>query len=144
MYEIRLLFNHSFTYTSLGPHGLQHSRLPCLSPTPRAYSNSCPSRQWCHPTISSSVIPSPPTFNLYQHKGLFEWVSSPHQLAKILEFQLQHHPSTEYSGLTSFRITFLYIHHNFLSLGHHNHLSGLFAISTFFAVPLFSRIPYNY
>ena len=41
---------------SLWPHGLQHSRLPCPSPTPRAYSNSCSLSQWCHPTISSSVI----------------------------------------------------------------------------------------
>ena len=44
---------------SLRPHGLQHARLPCPSPTatPRAYSNLCPSSQWCHPIISSSVIP---------------------------------------------------------------------------------------
>ena len=41
---------------SLWPHGLQHSKLPCPSPTPGAYSHSCPSHQWCHPTISSSVI----------------------------------------------------------------------------------------
>ena len=41
---------------SLGPHGLQHARRPCPSPTPGVYSNSCPSCQWCHPTISSSVI----------------------------------------------------------------------------------------
>ena len=41
----------------LQPHGLQHARLPCPSPTPRACSNSCPSSQWCHPTISSSVTP---------------------------------------------------------------------------------------
>ena len=41
---------------SLRPHGLQHSRLPCPAPTPGAYSNSCPLRQWCHATISSSVI----------------------------------------------------------------------------------------
>ena len=41
---------------SLWPHGLQHARLPCPSPTPRVYSNSCPSSGWCHPTISSSVI----------------------------------------------------------------------------------------
>ena len=41
---------------SLWSRGLQHARLPCPSPTPRVYSNSCPSRQWCHPTISSSVI----------------------------------------------------------------------------------------
>ena len=42
---------------SLWPHGLQHARLPCPSPTPRVYSNSCPLSQWCHPTISSYVIP---------------------------------------------------------------------------------------
>ena len=42
---------------SLWPHGLQHARLPCPSPTPKACSNSCPSSQWCHPTISSSVVP---------------------------------------------------------------------------------------
>ena len=42
---------------TLRPHGLQHARLPCPSPTPGAYSNSCPLSQWCHPTISSSVIP---------------------------------------------------------------------------------------
>ena len=42
---------------SLRSHRLQHARLPCPSPTPRAYSNSCPSRLWCHPTISSSVVP---------------------------------------------------------------------------------------
>ena len=42
---------------SLQPHGLQHTRLPCPSPSPRAWSNSCPLRQWCHPTISPSVIP---------------------------------------------------------------------------------------
>ena len=42
---------------TLWPHGLQHARLPCPSPTPRACSNSCPSSWWCHPTISSSVVP---------------------------------------------------------------------------------------
>ena len=42
---------------TLGPHGLQHARLPCPSPTLGTCSNSCPSSQWCHPTTSSSVIP---------------------------------------------------------------------------------------
>ena len=42
---------------SLRPHGLQHARFPCPSPTPRACSSSCPSSWWCHPTISSSVVP---------------------------------------------------------------------------------------
>ena len=42
---------------TLRPHGLEHTRLPCPSPTPRVCSNSCPSSRWCHPTISSSVVP---------------------------------------------------------------------------------------
>ena len=46
-------------------------RLPCPSPTPRACSNSCPSSRWCHPTISSSVSPSPLAFSLSPHQGLF-------------------------------------------------------------------------
>ena len=70
--------------------GLQQARLPCPSPTPRVYSNSCPLCQWCHPTISSFIVPSPPSFNRSQHLGLFQWVSSSHQVAKVLELQLQH------------------------------------------------------
>ena len=50
-------FSPSVVSDSLRLHGLQHARLPCPSPTPWAYSNSCPSSWWCHPTISSSVIP---------------------------------------------------------------------------------------
>ena len=50
-------FSHIVMSDSLWPHGKQHARLPCLSPIPRAYLNSCPSSWWCHPTISSSVIP---------------------------------------------------------------------------------------
>jgi len=47
---------HSVVSDSLWPHGLQHTRPPCSSPTPEVYSNSCPLNQWCHPAISSSVI----------------------------------------------------------------------------------------
>ena len=50
-------FSHSVVSDSLWPQGLQHARPPCPSPTPWVYSNSCPLSQWCHPTISSSVIP---------------------------------------------------------------------------------------
>ena len=65
---------------SLQPHGLQHTRLLCPSPTPRAYSNSCPSSQWCHPTISSSVIPisshlqSFPASGSFLMSQFFTWV----------------------------------------------------------------------
>ena len=82
-------FSCSVASNSLPPHGLQHARPPWPSPTPGAYSNSCLSSWWCHPTISSSVVPfSCP--NPSQHQGLFQWVSSSHQVAKVLEFQLQH------------------------------------------------------
>ena len=52
-----LLFSCSVMSNSLQPHGLQHARLPCPSPSPGACSNPCPLSQWCHPTISSSVVP---------------------------------------------------------------------------------------
>ena len=105
----------------LRPHELQHTWPPCPSATPGVHPNPCPSSWWCHPTISSSVVPfsscpeslpatesfpmsqlfaiqpsyplsspSPPTLNLSQHQGLFKWVSSLHQVAKVLKFQLQY------------------------------------------------------
>ena len=83
-------FSCSVVSDSLWPHGLQHTRLPCPSPTSGVYSSSCPLSWWCHPTISSSVSPSPPSFNLSRHQGLFQWVSSLHQVAKVLECQLQY------------------------------------------------------
>ena len=54
-YEVQ--FSCSVISDSLWPHGLQHARPPCPSPIPRVYSNSCPSSRWCHPTVSSSVVP---------------------------------------------------------------------------------------
>ena len=72
-------FSHSVVSDSLQPHELQHARLPCPSPTPRVYSNSCPLSQWCHPAISSSVgpfsscpqsLPAPGSFPMSQ---LFAW-----------------------------------------------------------------------
>ena len=50
-------FSHSVVSNSLGPHEPQHARPPCPSPTPGVYSNPCPLSRWCHPTISSSVVP---------------------------------------------------------------------------------------
>ena len=54
--SLTVQFSHSVVSDSLRPHRLQHTRLPCPSPSPRACSNSCPSSRWCHPTISFSVI----------------------------------------------------------------------------------------
>ena len=75
---------------SLWPHRLHHTRPPCPSPTPKVYSTSI---HWLGDAIQPSHLllsPSPPAFNLSQHQGLFKWVSSSHQVAKGLVFQLQH------------------------------------------------------
>ena len=65
-------FSHSVMSDSLWPHGLQHARLPCPSPTPRACSNSCPLSQWCYPTISSSVIPFSSCLQSSSTSGYFQ------------------------------------------------------------------------
>ena len=64
-------FSRSVVSDSLRPHGLQHARLPCPSPTPRACSNSCPSSQWWHPTILSSIIPFSSCLQSFPVSGSF-------------------------------------------------------------------------
>ena len=64
-------FSRSVVSSSLQPHELQHARLPCPSPTPRVCSNPCPLSQWCHPTISSSVIPSSSHLQSFPASGSF-------------------------------------------------------------------------
>ena len=98
-------FSFSVMSNSLWPRGLQHARLPCPSPTPRAYSNSCPLHRWCHPTISSSVVPFSSHFQSFQTIRVF---SSELVLRirwpKYWSFSFSMSPSSEYSGLISFRI----------------------------------------
>jgi len=64
-------FSHSVMSNSLQPHGLQHARPPCPSPTPEVYSNSCPLSQCCHPTISSYVIPFSSCLQSFPASGSF-------------------------------------------------------------------------
>jgi len=73
---------------SLPPHESQHARPPCPSPTPWVHPKSRPSSQWCHPAIKSSVVPFSSCPRSSQHQGLFQWVNSSHEVAKVLEFQL--------------------------------------------------------
>ena len=83
-YTISVQFSSvSVISDSLQPHESQHTRPPCPTKTPRVYSNSCPSSWWCHPAISPSVVPSPPAPNPSQHQGLFQWVNSSHEVAKV-------------------------------------------------------------
>ena len=64
-------FSCSVVSDTSQPHGLQHARPPCQLPTPRVYSNSCPLSQWCHPTISSSVIPFSSCLQSFPTSGNF-------------------------------------------------------------------------
>ena len=64
-------FSRSVVSDSLWPHGPQHVRPPCPPTTPRVYSNSCPSNRWCHPTISSSVVPFPSCLQSFPTSGSF-------------------------------------------------------------------------
>ena len=65
-------FSLSVVSHSLRPHGLQHTRSPCLSPTPGAYSISCSSHQWCHPIISSSAVPFSSRLQSFPPSGSFQ------------------------------------------------------------------------
>ena len=85
-------FNHSVVSDSLQPHELQHSRPPCPSLTPRVYSNSHPSSCWCHPAISSSVIPffscpqSLPASESFPMSQLFAWCGQSTGVSALASF----------------------------------------------------------
>ena len=91
----------------LQPHELQHARLPCPSPTPGVHSNSCPSSRWCHPAISSSVIPfsscpqSLPASGSFQMSQLFASGGQSIGVSALAS------PSNEHPGLISFRMDWL-------------------------------------
>ena len=95
--------SHSVVSDSLWPHGLQHARRPCPTPSSGAYTNSCPLSWWCHPTISSChpllLLPSLfPSIRLFSNESVLHirW-------PKYWSFSFSISPSNEYSGLVSFR-----------------------------------------
>ena len=93
--------------TQLRSHGLQHTRLPCSSPTLRGFTNSCPLSQWCHPTISSFVVP----FSSFLQTFL-EPVFSNELVLRIRwpnywSFSFSISPFNKYAGLISFRMDWL-------------------------------------
>ena len=107
---------------SLGPHGLQHTRLPCPLLSPRVCSDSCPSSQWCHPTISSChfilLLPS-----IFPDIRVFSNESALHiKWPKYWSFIFSISPSSEYSGLISFKIDWfdLTVHRTLKSLLQHH------------------------
>ena len=132
-------FSRSVVSDSLRPHGLQHARPSCPSPTPGVYSNSCPLSRWCHPTISSSVVPfclpsfvasrSFPVSQFLASGGQSIWVSASTSV----------HPS-EYPGLISFRMDWLgllAVQGTLNSLlQHHSLKASVLQCSAFFIVQL--------
>ena len=88
-------FSCSVVSDSLWPHELQHARPPCPSPTPRIHADSCPSSQWCHPAISSSVVPlsscpqSLPTSESFPMSQLFTWGGQSSGVSALASFLLK-------------------------------------------------------
>ena len=87
--SVPVQFSLSVVFDSLQHHGLQHAWLPCPSPTSIAYSNSYPLSQWSHPNILSSVIPFSSCLQSCLLLVSFQWVTSSHQVAKVLGFQFR-------------------------------------------------------
>ena len=125
---------------SLQPHGLRHSRLPCSSPIPGAFSNSCLSSRWCHPTNLIPVVPFSFSVQSFPAKGSFPvshfFASGPQRI----EFQLQHQSPQSIFRMISFRIDWfeiLAVQGTLKSLLHyHGSKASIIWCSAFFMVQL--------
>ena len=137
-------FSHSVVSDSWQSHRLQNARLPCPSPTPGACSNSCPSSQSAHPTISSSVVPFSSRLQSFPALGSFlmsQFFESGGQRIGASAFSIS--PSNEHSGLISFRMDWL----DLLAgqgtlkslLQHHSSKASILQHSAFFIVQLSLR-----
>ena len=123
-----LLFSHWDVFDSLWPHGLQHARLPWPSPSPGDSSNSYPLQRWCHPTISSSVVPFSSCLQSFPESVLrIRWL-------KYWSFSFSISPSNEHSGLISFRIDWFDTLKSLLQ--HHSSKASVLWRSAFFMVQL--------
>ena len=129
-------FSHSVMSNSLQPHESQHTRPPCPSPTPRVHSNSHPSSRWCHPAISSSVVPfssCPQSFPASRSFPTSQIFASGGKSIGVLA-------SSEHSGLISFRMDWLdllAVQGTLKSLfQHHSSKASILLCSAFFIVQL--------
>ena len=129
---------HVIVSSSLRPHGLQNTRLPCPSPTPGACSNSCPLSQRCHPTISFSVIPFSSCLQSFPASGSFPVSVLCIRWPEYWSFSLSNSPSNEYLGLISFRthwFDILAVQGTLKSiLKHHSSKASILPHSAFFMV----------
>ena len=138
---ISVQFSRSVVSDSLGPHESQNARLPCPSPTPGVHSDSRPSSQWCHPAISSSVIPFssyppiPPSIRVFSNESTLHM-----RWPKYWSFSFSIIPSKEIPGLISFRMDWLYVLAVEATLKsllqHHSSKTSILRRSAFFTVQL--------
>ena len=120
----RYQFSHSVMSNSLWPHGLQHTRLPVHKQLPELVQTHVHSVSDAIQPSNPLSSPAPPAFNLSQHQGLFQWISSSHQEAKVLKFQLQHQ-------------SFQWIFRTLKSLlQHHSSKASILRCSVFYIVQL--------
>ena len=101
---ISVQFSHSVMADSLRPHEPQHARPPCPSSTPGVHPNPCPLSLWCHPTISSSVVPFSSCLQSFPASRSFSMSQFFASGGQSISFSCSISPSNEYSGLISFRI----------------------------------------
>ena len=138
--EISVQFVFSVMSDSLHTDGLHHARLPCPSPTPRTCSNSCPSSQWCHLTISSSVIPFSSCLQSIPASGSSNESVLHIRWRKYWSFIFSISPSNEHPGLISFRMDWLdllAVQGTLKSLlQHHRSKASILQCSDFFIVQL--------
>ena len=132
-------FSRLVVSDSLRPHGLQHTKLPCTSPTPGACSSSCPSNWWCHPTISISVISFSLCLKSFPASGSFQMSVLCIRWSKYWSFSFSISPSNEYSGLISFRMDWLdllAVQGTLKNLQHHSSKASILWRSSFFIAQL--------
>ena len=133
-------FSHSVMPDSLWPHELQYTRPPCPSPTPGVHPNSCPSSRWCHPTISSNVVPFSSCPQPFPASGTFPMCQLFISGGQSTGFSFNIIPSNEHPGLISFRMDWL----DLLAdqgtlkslLQHHGSKASVLRRSAFFIVQL--------
>ena len=133
--------SHSVMSNSLWTHGLEHTRLPCPSPTPGEYSKSCPLSRWCHPTHPILCRPLLLPHSIFPSIRVFSNESVLHiRWPKYWSFSFSIIPFNEYSGLISFRMDFLdllAVHGTLKSLlQHHSSKASILWRSAFFKVQL--------
>ena len=139
--SVQFQFSRSVVSSSLRPHEPQHARPPCPSPTPGVHPNPCPLCWWCHPTISSSVVPFSSCPQSFPASGSFQMSQLYHiRWPKYWSFSFNISPSNEHPGLISFRMDWL----DFLAvqgtlkgiLQHHSSKASILWHSAFFIAQL--------